>query len=165
MKQSDFKKYKVGLVIGRFQPFHLGHKFLIEEALKISEKIIIGVGSSNKKNKDNPWSSHERRKMLQLFVEHHEFENRILKIVNADDYPDDDVWFEKLYKKTGPFDVTLGNNDWNNGIIKRHGIDVIYTGMFKREELEGYRIRKLMREKKPWKERVPEYLSGEIRPL
>ncbi len=159
------KHYKIGLVIGRFQPFHLGHKFLIEEALKYCDKIIIGIGSSNKKNKDNPWSAHERREMIEQFIKHQEYESKILKIVNSEDDPDDDVWFQKLYKKTGPFDVTLGNNEWNNGIIKRNGINVINTGLFNREELEGYKIRSLMREKKTWKNRVPEYLSGEIRTL
>lgn len=159
------KRYKVGLVIGRFQPFHLGHKYLIDEALKVCDKIIIGIGSSNKKNKDNPWTAHERRKMLKKFIEHEGLNTRVVKIINSKDHPDDEIWFEKLYKKTGPFDVTLGNNKWNNGIINRHGIKVIYTGLFNREEFEGYRIRKLMRTKKPWKERVPEYLSGEIRPL
>jgi len=159
------KKYKVGLVIGRFQPFHNGHVYLFEKAFDQCEKIIIGVGSTNRKNKNNPWSANERRLMLERFVNKNGYSDRVLKIVNLDDNPDDDVWFENLYKKTGPFDVTLGNNEWNNEIIKKHGIEVIYTGLHNREELEGYKIRALMLSKKSWKSRVPQYLISLIRAL
>ncbi len=159
------KKYKVGLVIGRFQPFHNGHVYLFEKAFDQCERIIIGVGSANRKNKNNPWSAHERRLMLEKFINKSGYGDRVLKIVNLDDNPDDDIWFENLFKKTGPFNVTLGNNEWNNEIIKRHGIDVIYTGLHNREELEGYKIRALMLSKKNWKNRVPQYLVSLIRAL
>src|SRR5579862_5927631 len=104
------KKYKIGLVIGRFQPFHNGHEFLIKSSLEFCDKIIIGIGSANKKNKKNPWSANKRRHMIEEFIKKNKYENRIVKIINLNDDPDDDVWFEKLYKKTGPFQVTLGNN-------------------------------------------------------
>jgi nicotinamide-nucleotide adenylyltransferase len=159
------KKYKIGLVIGRFQPFHNGHVYLFEKAFDQCERIIIGVGSANRKNKNNPWSANERRLMLERFVNKNGYSDRVIKIVNLDDNPDDDVWFENLYKKTGPFDVTLGNNEWNNEIIKRHGIAAIYTGLHNREEFEGYRIRALMLSKKSWKSRVPQYLASLIRAL
>jgi len=34
------------LIIGRFQPFHLGHLLLIKEAAKEADIIVIGIGSS-----------------------------------------------------------------------------------------------------------------------
>ena len=40
-------KYKVGFVLGRFQPFHRGHQYLIEKALEQCESVIVGVGSVN----------------------------------------------------------------------------------------------------------------------
>lgn len=156
-------KYKIGLVIGRFQPFHKGHEYLFKKAFEHCEKVIIGIGSSNRRNKNNPWSAKERRLMLKKFIDENNYHDRVTKILNLDDNPDDDVWFKNLYKKTGTFDVTLGNNEWNNEIIKRHGIDAIYTGIFNREELEGFKIRKLIREKKPWKNRVPSYIIRFIR--
>ncbi len=159
------KKNKIGLVIGRFQPFHKGHEYLFEKVFEHCDKIIIGIGSANRKNKDNPWAASERRKMIVKFLKEKKYLNKVIKIVNLNDNPDDDVWFKNLLKKTGPFDLTLGNNEWNNGIIERHNIKAIYTGIHNREELEGYKIRKLMREKKPWKSRVPDYLANSIRSL
>ena len=159
------KKYKIGLVIGRFQPFHKGHEYLINQSLKHCEKIIIGIGSANKKSKKNPWSAAKRRMMLQEFIAQNKYEDKVIKIINLYDHPDDDIWFQNLYIRTGPFDVTLGNNEWNNGIIERHGIKAVYTGLYKRKILEGIKIRKLMKEKKPWEDRVPQYLIKSIKKI
>ena len=50
----------------------------------------------------------------------------------------------------------MGNNDWTNRIFRNIGIDVYETGLFKRDELEGIRIRELMKQNNiSWKERVP----------
>lgn len=156
-------KYKIGLVIGRFQPFHHGHKYLLEKALELCGKIYIGIGSSNKSDNKNPYSTDKREEFLKKFISEENLEDRVIKIIRLDDNPDDDVWFENLYKKTGPFDVTIGNNPWNNGIIERHGIPAISIGFHKREILEGEKIRNLMEKKKKWEERVPSYLVEHIK--
>ncbi len=40
------KPYDVGLVVGRFQHFHIGHKSLVENAFKLCDRVLILVGSS-----------------------------------------------------------------------------------------------------------------------
>lgn len=161
-KISFMKKYKIGLVIGRFQPFHHGHKYLIEEALKMCDKIYIGIGSSNKSDEKNPYSADERRSHIKKFLREEKLEEHVIDTLKLNDNPDDDVWFENLFKMTGQFDVTIGNNPWNNGIIERHGIPAVYIGFHKRRTLEGIKIRKLMKEKKKWEDRVPQYLIEAI---
>ncbi len=42
------KKYDTGIFIGRFRPFHNGHKHVLQNALKLSNKVIILVGSAFK---------------------------------------------------------------------------------------------------------------------
>lgn len=60
-----------GLIVGRFQIFHLGHKSLIEEALKRCDKVLVFVGSADKKRTlKNPLSYEERSRMItELFGE------------------------------------------------------------------------------------------------
>lgn len=157
------KKYKIGLVIGRFQPFHKGHQYLIDRALEIAEKIVIGIGSSNVKNSNNPWSYQERKKMLELFIKKEGIANKVISIVFLPDYPNDDVWLAKTLKKTGRVDIVIGNNDWVKGIFENVKIPVITINHYKRRTLEGYKIRKLMRRQKKWEERVPSYLVDEIK--
>lgn len=162
MLKSDMRKFRTGLVIGRFQPFHKGHEYLFKEAFKLCDQLIVGIGSANKSNDDNPWKASKRKRFIQKFLQENGYESRVKKIVFLYDNPDDDVWFENLYKKTGHFDVTIGNNDWNNGIIERHGIPAIKHGFAKRHIWEGIKIRGLMREHKKWEDRVPEYLVPSI---
>ena len=54
-----------GLLIGRFQPFHLGHLDAIRFALTKVENLWLGLGSSNKPlEKNNPFSAEERKQMI-----------------------------------------------------------------------------------------------------
>ena len=39
-------RYKRGLIIGRFQPFHNGHLKLIQQVLEECEELIIVIGSA-----------------------------------------------------------------------------------------------------------------------
>lgn len=57
--------YDYAVYIGRFQPFHKGHKHCVENALSKAEKLIIVIGSTNQSRTiRNPWSFKERRKMI-----------------------------------------------------------------------------------------------------
>ena len=44
-KMSDKSSLKIGYFHGRFQPFHMGHAWVIEEALKSVDKLIIGFSN------------------------------------------------------------------------------------------------------------------------
>jgi len=156
------KKYKIGLVIGRFQPFHLGHKFLMEEALKVCEMITIGIGSSNIIDSHNPYSCEKREKFIEAFINDSGIEDRVVGIIPIEDDPDDDVWLSKLKEVTGNFDVGVGDNEWVNGILENEKIPVVRIGYFEREKLEGTTIRNLMKNKKKWEDRVPSYLVSSL---
>lgn len=157
------KRYAIGLLIGRFQPLHLGHAYLIRKALEVCSQTIIGIGSSNIINQDNPWTYKKRRKMLEDFIEHEGLQDKIIKIFPIPDIPDDNAWFEDLIKRAGKFDILIGNNNWVNIIFKSHNYNVLTIEYYKRDELEGQRVRKLMREKKNWEDRVPSCLIDMIR--
>ena len=54
-----------GLLIGRFQPFHLGHLDALHFALTKVDRLWVGLGSSNKPpQKNNPFSAEQRKKMI-----------------------------------------------------------------------------------------------------
>ena len=58
-----------GLLVGRFQPFHLGHVFAIQDALKSCEKLWLCIGSTNVQlNFKNPFSVSERREMIESSI-------------------------------------------------------------------------------------------------
>ena len=88
-------KHEVGLYIGRFQPFHKGHKSIVEAALKQCDKLIIGIGSSQEiRTKRNPFSYEEREQMILRSFFAEELYSRIIIIPIPDrtEYSDDASW-------------------------------------------------------------------------
>jgi nicotinamide-nucleotide adenylyltransferase len=156
-------KYKKALIVGRFQPFHLGHKYLIDKALEFADTVIIAVGSSNIKDDKNPYSFKTRKSFVQEFIIHEKLNSKVLDIISIEDVPDDDEWFGIIEKKVKDIDVVVGDNDWVNGIFEKRKIPVVNIGYLKRNILTGTEIRKNIKEKKSWEERVPWYLVTYIR--
>ena len=59
------KKFDYLVFIGRFQPFHNGHREVVAKALSLADKVIIMVGSAGKPSSTkNPWSYSERVEMI-----------------------------------------------------------------------------------------------------
>jgi bifunctional NMN adenylyltransferase/nudix hydrolase len=75
--------------ICRAQPFHNGHKAVIDEALSRAKEVIVVVGSSfAARNIRNPFTFEERRSMIKVV-----FPQDNVKVVPVSDYPyDDNKW-------------------------------------------------------------------------
>jgi bifunctional NMN adenylyltransferase/nudix hydrolase len=59
------KKYRFGIYIGRFQPFHLGHLRTLELTLDCADEVILVLGSHRVASDiRNPWTSQERIEMI-----------------------------------------------------------------------------------------------------
>lgn len=136
---------RVGLVIGRFQPLHYGHIYLFKQALAIAHAIIIGVGSANVKNQDNPFSVSFREGMVRQAIQQHDFAQRVLGVVQLNDYQDDRFWLEETLKKTGDIDVVIGNNEWVNGIFSKANVATREVPLLNRGGYEGTKIRQWLR--------------------
>lgn len=88
--------------IGRFQPFHKGHKAVIDEALKRAKQVVVVVGSSfAARNIRNPFTFEERKAMIEACYEgtdvdltptkqYATIQKRVL-VVPISDYPYDDT--------------------------------------------------------------------------
>ena len=78
--------YDILVYIGRFQPFHLGHKSIIDKALTLSKEVVIVVGSSfSSRSIKNPFTFEERKDMILGSIENYNDRNKI-KIVPVRDY-------------------------------------------------------------------------------
>jgi bifunctional NMN adenylyltransferase/nudix hydrolase len=85
------KKYDYGIVIGRFQPFHLAHRDLIQHSLTLAEKVIIILGSARSASDvKNPFTPAMREEMIRACFP--QVENRLI-FRAVRDYPyNDHVW-------------------------------------------------------------------------
>ena len=57
--------YDIGMVIGRFQPFHLGHFIILERALEQCNKVVVVIGSAQESRTPlNPLTATEREQLI-----------------------------------------------------------------------------------------------------
>ena len=64
---KSMKKYKLGMYLGRFQPFHNGHKAIVDKMLEECEEVVIVVGSADKMGTmQNPFPAWERMNMIGM---------------------------------------------------------------------------------------------------
>ena len=60
------KNYRITVVIGRFQPFHLIHQQLVEKALELGEKTLVILGSAKRAASiRNPFTPAQREQMIR----------------------------------------------------------------------------------------------------
>ena len=60
------KKYKLGMILGRFQIFHKGHESIINKALELCDEVIILIGSADKYGTyENPFNYDTRRIIIE----------------------------------------------------------------------------------------------------
>ena len=109
---------KLGLFIGRFQPFHLGHLQDIKNALKEVDELVIGIGSSNENHtKYNPFSVKERIEMIDLVLP----ANNISKytVFPIPDLHDDKKWVEHIETLVPKFNIVYTGNRWTERCFKK----------------------------------------------
>ena len=86
-------KEKIGLYIGRFQPFHKGHLSVVKEAVNHCDTLIIAVGSAQEsRTKKNPFSFEERKVFIWRCLWAHNKQIIIVPIEDRKNYGDDGSW-------------------------------------------------------------------------
>lgn len=59
-------RHALGLVIGRFQPFHHGHEVICRHALDNCERLLVVLGSGQQaRSVRNPWTDAERQQLIR----------------------------------------------------------------------------------------------------
>ena len=142
----------VALIIGRFQPFHLGHLRLIEEAAKEADHIIIGIGSSQcSGTENNPFTAEERKMMIEASVPK-KIKNSVHEIT---DIGNDKLWVSHVSKIVPKFEVVYTNGELERRLFKEAGYRVHATGLYNREKFAGTEVRRRIRAGEEWISLVP----------
>lgn len=141
-----------GLIIGRFQPFHIGHYESIKAVIKKEnlDKIIIGIGSAQLQNLlENPFSYDERKLMIKLSFKK-EDNIEIYPVIDINDY---DKWVQHVIKEVPAFDYILTNNKVTKELFEKNGYSVKSLPI--KSLISGTEIRKLIANGKNYSESLP----------
>ena len=144
-----------GLLIGRFQPFHLGHFEAVNFALSKVDMLFIGIGSSNKSNQiRNPFTADERKEMIISSLN-----DKILQRVSIQYIPDSNdhsKWTHSIDEIIPEYDLVFSNDDFTHELFGKRGKNVISVQLKSRQNLSGSNIRQMILADDNWQEFVPD---------
>ena len=154
---------KKGLILGRFQPFHLGHLSVIQEILDNQMEPIICIGSAQEGNtKDNPFTTEERKTMIQTVMNNLDCDYEMYEIT---DLNNNDKYVSYLEKLVPEFDAIYSGNSLVQRLFKAAGYKIVIPEMVNREVWEGAAIRQAMTEGDDWETAVPSQIVDLIHDL
>jgi nicotinamide-nucleotide adenylyltransferase len=149
-----------GFLIGRFQPFHDGHRQLVDNIATEVDELVIGIGSAGDSHAvRNPFTAGERVMMITKTLEPLDITTYAVPI---EDLNRNSVWVSHVQSMSPRFDVAYSNNPLVVQLFEEAGVEVRKTGMINREELKGSEIRDLMVEDGNWRQFVPAPVAGVI---
>lgn len=145
---------KRGLYVGRFQPFHNGHKAVIDLLCNEVDELIIGIGSAQMSHDiRHPFTAGERVLMIQRVLADAKIP---VYIIPLEDIKRNALWVAHVVSMVPPFDVVYTSNPLVIRLFTEAGFRVESPPMYQRQELSGTAIRQKMLEGGDWKQYVPE---------
>ena len=154
---------KKGLILGRFQPFHLGHLRLIKAVKDDNLEPIICIGSAQEgRTKDNPFTTEERRIMVEDVVNRLDCEYRIYEIPDVNN---NYLYVSHLETFVPDFDTVYSGNSLVLKLFKAAGYRIVMPEMVNRDVWEGAAIRQAMMEDDEWETAVPPQIVDIIHDL
>jgi len=144
-----------GLLIGRFQPFHLGHLEALRFALSKVDKLWVGLGSSNKPvEKNNPFTAQQRKEMILSAIDDSMKEK--ISIYFIPDVDNHIRWIEKIDTIVPKFDIIFSNDNLTKHLYSKRNIQILGIPFLNRESLSGTNIRDLIVNDQGWEDFVPD---------
>lgn len=139
------------LVLGRFQPLHIGHVKMVEYAADKSKYLVIGLGSCNKSGTwENPFSAQEREEMLKQSLEL----DKPFEIKRIPDFEDDNMWVQWIIENLN-FDVFMTNSLRERRIFEEEGLKVLDIPFFERDLYSATNVREMIMVDGDWASLLP----------
>jgi len=142
------KNKKIALFIGKFQPFHKGHLYVLKDILKKFQSVYILIGSANKKGEfSNPFSAKQRKNIIKTYLK--KFLNtkntKKIKFFFLDDHPSDLAWINKLKKRFSSNKYIICTT--NRLVLKlalNSKYEIYKPKLYKRKLIQAKKIRKIL---------------------
>ncbi|MFX1370429.1 MAG: nicotinamide-nucleotide adenylyltransferase [Promethearchaeota archaeon] len=156
-KQPYENKGSVALFIGRFQPLHHGHIYVLNTILKSYKKVKIGIGSSQLSHTLNdPFSSEERKKFIDAALKKREISSNQYEIFFIPDIFNAKKWVDHVISIVGNFSSVYSNSDWVRELFLNKEIKIEKKIIIFKKKFNGNHIRKLIiNNDKKWRSLVP----------
>ena len=145
-----------GLMMGRFQPFHLGHLELVKQILDECDEVVIAVTSSqfNYLEKD-PFTAGERIEMIHNSLVDSSLDLTRCFVVSLENQFNVATWASYLKAALPHFDKVYSGNDYVSMLLSDSGISVVSPKFLDRHQYNATKIRLMIISDEKWKNYVP----------
>ncbi|MFB6245823.1 MAG: adenylyltransferase/cytidyltransferase family protein [Candidatus Nanohaloarchaea archaeon] len=143
--------------IGRFQPFHKGHKHVIDR-YRDEKELLIVIADEESRTEENPLSFEERKDVLSRCSD--------LEIFTQVNHPGEDrKWTEEIIEKTGA-EAVISQNERTIEAIENHSdLEIIRQEMKQSDLYSGTEVRRRIRSGEEWRYLVPDCAEKRIAEL
>jgi nicotinamide-nucleotide adenylyltransferase len=152
-------------MIGRYQPFHLGHLSLAKQILSECEELVIGIGSPEANFSFNdPFTAGERITMVHETLKKHGLlmaKCYILSVPNSDN---NYTWFEGIRSMIPNVTTVYSGNQFVRLLLPEN-VRVKSPGFVKYKIFNGTRIRNLIVRNGKWYDLVPMPVASFIKEI
>jgi nicotinamide-nucleotide adenylyltransferase len=144
-----------GLMMGRFQPFHLGHLDLVKQILKECDEIIIAITSSqfNYLDKD-PFTAGERIEMIHNSLKESDVDLARCMILAIENQFNIATWSSYLKSMLPQFDKVYSGNEYVKMLLADSKIEVVKPVFLDREQYNATKIRSMIVSDGDWEKFV-----------
>jgi nicotinamide-nucleotide adenylyltransferase len=145
-----------GLLIGRFQPFHLGHLGVVRaiRAERPGARLLLAIGSAEQSYTwKNPFTAGERFEMAVRALQEAQIDD--VECVPVVDIQRHSLWVRYLESLLPPFDRVYTNNPLTRLLFDRAGYDVERPRLIERRRFEGVNVREHLASDRGWRPLVP----------
>jgi nicotinamide-nucleotide adenylyltransferase len=147
---------RIGLLVGRFQPFHFGHLAAVKFALKRVDYLYVVVGSAQKSHeRDNPFTAGERISMIKSALDANGVDPSKWMAIPIADADSHSVWVSSVESMVPKFDIVFTNDALTFLLFEEEGIEVKPVPFLDRKSYSATNVRDRILERKDWKHLVP----------
>ena len=145
-----------GLMMGRFQPFHIGHLDLARQILNECDEVIIAITSSqfNYLEKD-PFTAGERIEMIRNSLKDSDLDASRCIVLPIENQFNIATWSSYLKSMLPNFEKVYSGNEYVKMLLADSNIEVIKPVFLDRPKYNATKIREMIIADQNWEDLVP----------
>jgi len=155
-----------GLMMGRFQPFHLGHLELVKQILDECDEVIIALtGSQFNYIEKDPFTSGERIDMIHQSLKENNIDLGNCYIVAIENQFNVATWASYLKTSLPNFDKVYSGNEYVVMLLDDSGYTVVSPNFLDRTQFSATKIRQMIANDGEWEQLVSSSVAKIIKKI